>query len=242
MTPQQLVDELRQSLPDALRAVVLYGSAAAGDFIPGASHHNILVVVQPLSVRELDALIKPAAAWARAGNGPPMLFTPEQLANSADAFPIEFLDIQQSHTILFGENPLAGIQVRSTHLRLQLERELKGKLLALRHHYLLTEKDPERILDLLVNSLSTFLVLLRAALRLYQSEVPIQKTEALAALTKHLKFNPEPLLAIQEIKAGKRPRDPSRAGTLFEQYLTTLSQVIDSVDRHIHAQGEGAIL
>ena len=38
--------------------------------------------------------------------------------------------------MLFGDDPLADLTIRHEHLRLQLERELKGKLLALRERYL----------------------------------------------------------------------------------------------------------
>ena len=69
--------------------------------------------------------------------------------------------MQQSHHVLFGEDPLAGIAIGHEHLRLQLERELKEKLLALREGYLLTGGSPKRVLALLTASVASFLVLFR---------------------------------------------------------------------------------
>ena len=50
------------------------------------------------------------------------------IAESADVFPIEFLDIQRSHVLLHGDNPLTGVEIHGVHLRLQCERELREKM------------------------------------------------------------------------------------------------------------------
>jgi len=234
MTPEQLTERLKQAMPSGLRSVVLYGSAAAGDHLPGRSEYNVLVVADRLGVAELDALAGPARAWAKAGHRPPLLFTPAQLAASADAFPIEILDIQQSHRILFGEDPVAGIRVKPEHLRLELERELKGKLLALRESYLLACGKARRVLDLLTASLSAFLVLFRASLRLYQDDVPAHKLEALRALARHVGFDPKVFLTVQALKEGRLESKAVEADALFAQYLGTIEEVADAVDRRLH--------
>ncbi|MFO0957535.1 MAG: nucleotidyltransferase domain-containing protein [Isosphaeraceae bacterium] len=62
MTPEQLVEQLREALGPALKSVVLYGSAAAGDFVEGRSDYNILVVADPLGLDELGKLAKASKA------------------------------------------------------------------------------------------------------------------------------------------------------------------------------------
>ena len=236
MTPEQLTERLREVMPSGLRSVVLYGSAAAGDHVPGRSDYNVLVVADRLAAAELGALAAPARAWAKAGYRPPLLFTPAELAASADAFPIELLDIQESHKILFGEDPLAGVRVKPEHLRLELERELKAKLLALRESYLLACGKARRVLDLLTASLSAFLVLFRASLRLYQDDVPTHKLEALRALARHVGFDPKVFLTVQELKEGRLKPKAVAADALFEQYLRTIEEVADAVDHRLHSQ------
>ncbi len=119
-------------------------------------------------------------------------------------------------------------------MRLELERELKAKLLHLRESYLLAAGRAGRVLDLLTASLSSFLVLFRAALRLYQSDVPTQKLDAAGALAAHISFDPQVFLTVQELKAGHlRPRDVA-ARELAENYFGTIEQVIDAVDRRLH--------
>lgn len=237
MTPEQFVERLKSALPAGLTSVVLYGSAAAGDFVPGKSTYNILVVAHRLGMAELDALSALVAEWTRDGNEPPLLFTADQLKNSADAFPIELADIRQSRTTLFGEDLMAGIECRQDNLRLQLERELKGKLLSLRRHYLQTQGKSDRVTALMTKSLSTFLVLFRAALRLFQPQVPAAKLDALTELAKHISFDPQPFRAVHELTApgkgsgtscGDRP-----ARALFADYLGAVEKLVDAIDRNI---------
>jgi len=124
MTPEQLATRLGEALPEQLKCVVLYGSAAAaGDFVPGASNYNVLILLEPLTVAQLDALAPTILAWSRAGHSPPLVFTPEGLTASTDAFPIELLDIQQSRRVLWSGS-VGSMRVHPAHLRLQIEREL----------------------------------------------------------------------------------------------------------------------
>jgi hypothetical protein len=236
MTPEELVTQLKTAIPGRLRSAVLYGSAAAGDFVAGTSNYNVLLVLDRLGVAELDALAKPASQWAKAGNRPPLLFTPDQLKSSADFFAIELLDMRQSHRVLFGEDPLADIAIDHEHLRRQLERELQGHLLVLRERYLLTGGKPKRVAELLTSSVAGFLVLFRAALRLFQENVPRQKIEAMHLLAQHIPFDPQPLVEIDALKHGRRKLRDILPQSLFESYLTTIEQVAKAVDRHLHPQ------
>jgi hypothetical protein len=234
MTPEELVEQLQTAIPGRLCSAVLYGSAAAGDFVPGTSNYNVLLVLDRLGAAELDLLSKPAMQWAKAGNRPPLLFARGELKSSADVFPLELLDIRQSHRMLFGEDPLDDIPIRHEHLRLQLERELKEKLLALRERYLLTGGKPRRVLELLTGSVAGFLVLFRAVVRLFQEDVPAHKVEALRLLAQHIPFDPRPLVEVDELRHRRRkPRDVVPQA-LFESFLATIEQVVAAVDRHLH--------
>ena len=181
MTPEQLVEQLKTALNDRLISAVLYGSAAAGDYVAGTSNYNVLLVLDRLGLAELDAVAKPALRWAKAGNRPPLLFTPDQLAASANVFPIKLLDMRQSHRVLFGEDPLADVTIEREHLRLQLERELKGHLLALRERYLLAGGNPRRVAELLTSTLSGFSVLFRGAAALSRRRAAAEARVASAA-------------------------------------------------------------
>jgi len=117
---------------------------------------------------------------------------------------------------------------------MHLERELKGKSLALRDQYVLAAGHPHRIERLLCESLSSFLSLFRASLILYQSEIPSRKREALRALAEHIAFDPQSFLTIDDIKAGRRSIGRMDARELFRSYWQSIEIVTDAVDRLLH--------
>src|SRR5436305_1314613 len=144
MTPEELVEQLRAAFGTALRSVVLYGSAAAGEHIPKRSDYNVLLLVEPLSLDQLRAAAAVARAWGEAGNPPPMTLTMREWRASSDIFAMEYADILERHKILYGEDPFSGIRADHHDLRLQLEHEAMGKLLKLRQGVLAAGVDGER--------------------------------------------------------------------------------------------------
>ena len=120
MTPEKLVEELKQACPSGLKSVVLFGSAAAGDRVEKKSDYNVLVVTEDLGIDTLNAISKTATAWAKAGNPAPMLFTEERLKQATDVFPIELLDIRECHKVLHGENLVEGLEIDTKNLRLEI--------------------------------------------------------------------------------------------------------------------------
>ena len=238
MNPEKLVEELKQACPMGLKSVILYGSAAAGDYVGKQSDYNVLVITKDLGIGTLNAISKTASAWAKAGNPAPLLFTEERLEQATDVFPIELLDIRECHKILFGEDLVQGLEIDTKNLRLQIEHELRGQLIHLRQSYLLTQGKSKAVADLMVGSLSTFLVLFRASLRLFEDFVPQKKFQALEKLSTHLKFDGSVFQTVQQLKDGtKKPKDVA-VEELFNNYLKTIECVIDAVDAYIH---KGAI-
>ncbi|MBN2702850.1 MAG: nucleotidyltransferase domain-containing protein [Pontiellaceae bacterium] len=234
MSPEKLVEELKQASPSGLKSVILYGSAAAGDHTGKRSDYNVLVVTADLDIPTLDAFSKTAAKWAQAGNPPPLLFTEERLAKATDVFPIELLDIRECHQVLYGNDLVAGLEIDTSNLRLQIEHELRGKLIQLRQRYLLTGGKTKAVAELMVQSLSTFLVLFRAALRLFDETVPQKKMDALEKLAEHLNFDVSVFKTVQQLKDGAVKPKEIGIGGLFGNYLKTVECVIDAVDAYIH--------
>lgn len=234
MTPEKLVEELKQTCPTGLKSIVLYGSAAAGDHAGKRSDYNILVVTDDLGVATLNALSKTAAKWARAGNPAPLMFTDERLSQATDVFPVELLDIRECHKVLHGADPVAGLEIDTKNLRLQIEHELRGKLIQLRQHYLMTGGKAKAVADLMIGSLSTFLVLFRAALRLFDDAVPQKKLEALEKLASHLEFDVSVFKSVQQLKDGTVKAKDVDIAELFGNYIKSIECVIDAVDAYIH--------
>lgn len=163
---QQFVQDVQDMYGTALVAVFLYGSAAADEHVPGRSDINVGVVLRQLTPAFLRRAAPRLRRWRRMGFATPLFFDPESLHDSLDVFPIEFLDMQERHRILWGPDLFAGLKIARGNLRLQCEQELRGKLMKLRQSYLESVHAPADLERILLAAASGILVLIRTLLRL----------------------------------------------------------------------------
>ncbi len=168
----QLVERLKGAYQDRLVAVILYGSAAGGDHHPRFSDLNVLCVVKEISPRELAEAGPILRWWREHGNPAPLLLSAEEARNATDCFAIEFHDIQERRRVLYGEDVVGGIEIDECFYRAQVEHELRAKLLRLRQKAAGVLADKELLRGLLADSVSTFCVLFRHALRLAGHDLP----------------------------------------------------------------------
>jgi predicted nucleotidyltransferase len=164
MTLETLVTELKAAFGGALRTVLVYGPAAAGEAVRRADLH-VLVVVDDLSLARLEDAGAQLVAWSEAGYPPPLVLTMAEWRSSGDVFPMEYAELLEQHRVLHGALPLEGIAVDPEELRLAVEREAMGTLLQLRRGVLATGTDAARRAELLGASFGRVLGLFRGALR-----------------------------------------------------------------------------
>lgn len=233
MTPEDLTQELKKICGSNLCAVVLYGSAAAGDTVK-TSDYNVLVTLEQVDADGLLALTGLCTRWGKDGNPAPLLFARETLLRSADVFPVEFADIMQTHKVLHGANPFDGLKIHLGNLRLELEHEFKSKVILLRERFLVTRGAPKEVDKLMADSLAAFLTLFKAALRLYGDTPPAKKLEALPLLAKHIKFDTEIFSIVWELKEGRKNKDLSSM-QIFSRYLAAVQGVSGEVDRWLQS-------
>ena len=199
---RQFAARLASLYGDELVSVGLYGSAARDQYREGASDLNLLVILRSVRPEELRRASEAALEWVREGNPPPLLFSEAEWRGSADVFPIEYSDIEQAHLVLHGADPFTGLQVDWDHLRLLCEHEMKSKKLALRERYLLAAGTPEELGALMTGSISSFVALFRAALRLTRAEVPREQEAVVSAVAARAGFDPAPMLRALAARAS----------------------------------------
>ncbi|HEY4560933.1 MAG TPA: nucleotidyltransferase domain-containing protein, partial [Lysobacter sp.] len=224
--------ELHRIHADDLVSVVLYGSAARGQYRAGRSDLNLLVVLRQVDPPALRRTTDAARAWVAAGNAPPLLLGEGDLRRSVDVFPIEYADIREAHRVLYGTDPFAGVEIDAEHLRLQCEHELKAKQIALREHYLLRADDPAQLGELLLGSISTFLVLFRTVLRLAGEPVPGEPKALVEAIARLAGFDAAPLHAVLDARSGAAEElRPDADAPAAVGYLAAVERVVAWVDR-----------
>jgi predicted nucleotidyltransferase len=159
----ELVDRLRRDYGETLISVFLYGSAASGEFHEKFSDLNVLVVLKQLGVRELTLGQETVRWWQKQKQPLPLLLGREEVENSSDVFPIEFLDIQHNHRLLHGEDVVAKFSIDTHDHRRQVEHELRAALLRLRGRFLGLQQDKGDVARLMLDSVSTFATLFEKA-------------------------------------------------------------------------------
>jgi hypothetical protein len=227
----RFAERLRAAHGGGLVAVVLYGNAASNDAAAGATGYRTLVVLRHVLPADLRAASDPVAEWVDAGHIAPVYFSEEEIANAADVFPIEFLDMMDHRVVVDGRDPFEGLDVSTRHLRHQVEFELRGKLIRLRELYMPAAASPERLTALLVDSLGTFAKLFRFALRVAGGPELLGRREALRAAVRHFALDDAPFARILAALDSGRPMQEADAHECFGVYLEQIQRVIDAVDR-----------
>ncbi len=229
---EAFIDDLRSTHGSNLAAVILYGSAAAGDFVPNRSDYNILVALEKIGPEDLRKSHACVREWARLGNPVPVYFTVSELQNAADVFPIEFHQMTVARKVLFGKDVLAGLEISDKFLRHQAEFELRSKLLQLRRQYIPASASVDGLKALMAESLASFAVLFGAMLILRGIEPPATKHEIVALTAEHLGIDGRPFEKIFNIRennfTGKL--DDVTANQLFGEYMEQIERVIDAAD------------
>jgi hypothetical protein len=226
-----LVRQLAALYGDDLVAVVLYGSAAAGQHIPKRSDTNVLVLVKELDLARLQSESAIARAWAAAGNPAPLTLTIDEWRGSADVFPMEYADILDRHRVLHGTPPFDGIRVQREHLRLQVEHQALGKLLQLRQGVLAAGTDAGRLLELLASSLSTFMTIFRAVLRLAGERPPAEYADLTAEVARRVGLDADPFLRVIRHARGEARISRSDVSAVLGGYLEGVRRLVHYVDR-----------
>jgi len=172
---ENLLREFSSTFGDELRSVVLYGSVARGDAIPGVSDVNILVLLERLTPADLARAAPLACAWVRAGNTPPLTLSWDEWAGMRDTFAIEVADMLDWREIVHGADPLHGVtRVDPADLRLHTEHELRRTMLELRARMLLSVAEPHELGRLLLSGIPSFAAYLRMVLRLSGLRAPAE--------------------------------------------------------------------
>lgn len=229
--PKELVQRLERAHRDRLVSVVLYGSAAVPGTKDRLSDFNILSVLKEVNVDELRAAEPVFRWWREMKNPSPLLLGFEELHASTDCFPMEFHDIRERHIILYGEDVVANLPIDDRFYRAMVEHELRAKLLRLRQKAGGTLSEHDLLLRLMADSVSTFCVLFRHALKIAGEQPVFDKHAIVVATASRFGIDGQPFETLLRLREEKvKPRDLQPV-PLFREYLRQIENVVAAVDR-----------
>ncbi len=222
---------LEEQLAERLLSAALVGDAAGPDYRPRRSPLALALVVTevtPALLREL----RPAVRRTRRGlrSEAPMLFDPVYLESARDVFPIELLDIADRHRLLRGEDVFADPRIDSAHMRLEVEEQLRGKMLHLWHCSLGTAGSRRLDRRLLTDTISAFGPILRGLLYLHGAERPATTAALLSAVQETCSVRLPAMSDLAAAAAAGRRLSADRLEPLLDGYMDEVRTLVRIVD------------
>ena len=219
---ERYVDQINRHWLTDLSGLVLFGSATRGDFILGQSNINMLFVVRSLSVELLQRAGRLHRQWGKHQIVAPLVMTEDHLDRSRSLFPLELLQMTQSHVVLAGHDPFVALQIDTVRLGWQCEQELLANLLRVRQRFIEGEGRVEAIRALLILSITAVLPCIRGLLHIIEQSAKGKDVEILERLPVTLQFDPATFLEILHMKRGFSSPGSLEWPKVYDRYLHNL--------------------
>lgn len=179
---EPFLKDILASYKEDIISIYIIGSAVTKGFHAKYSDINTLIVVKGIEIPFYDFIASLGKRYGKKKIRAPLIMTSDYINRSLEVFPLEFLEMKLIHQLVYGDEVLKDIKIEKADIRLQCERELKGKLQHLCQGYIKAMGDKRTFTDLLVGSLSGYFPLFRGILFLYNHEIPTEKGDVLYAL------------------------------------------------------------
>lgn len=220
-----LVADLTHIFAGRLRSIVAYGARVDGD---EEAPLTCLVLVESITMSDLEACARLAAHWERRRVATPLILPEHEFRRSLDAFPLEYGEIIRAQERLVGPDPFEGAPIAREDLRRACETQIKSHLLHLREGFVESGGRPQAVADLVATSAPAFAALLRHVARLGGSTT----TDRTAATLEGARTAGLADGIVGDVLALERPpaiptTDPAR---LFPDYLAAVEQLARVVD------------
>ncbi len=224
----EFISRTKDIYNDGLVSILLYGSAAGGEFSSGHSNINLAVILHDTSLSNLSK-IAPLLNKSKFRLLNVIFFTEDYIKSSADVFPVEFLDIKENHKILYGKDIVANLPIDIKNLMFQCEQELKSKIINIKKAYLAHIHNAD--LDkLLMKFFTSTLHILRNILRLKNNQVVYRKEDILAALAYEFHIDISYMKKILEAKSFSRRLSKKLTAEFFNLLIRDLENISSAVD------------
>lgn len=227
------VKDVAQAYGEQLDALLLFGSAVRGEFLPGRSNLNILLFLRSYDVALLKAYTGVHKKWSNDQVVVPLFLTKADLQASALVFPLEYQDIQDCHRLLWGQDPFIGFKVDPRHLAGEVLQSLRGNLVRMRQRLVEGDTTEESMLLLLPLSITAVLPVLRGVQRLLGRPVLSHGEPLVQDLADCLAIDLTGLSEALSIKRGYISPGHKEIPRVMDRYFDGLGRLVDAVERQV---------
>ncbi|NQU12496.1 MAG: hypothetical protein HQ561_00045 [Desulfobacteraceae bacterium] len=221
----EIIADYKGIFGDDLISIILYGSGAGPRYRPGKSDINFMIVLTEGGIERLDLAFEMVKKWAKKKVAIPLFLTESYIETSLDVFPIEYLTFQKSYVLAHGRDVLKDLAFDLELVRLQCEREIKGKLLLLREAYLETAGKGTALKELVANSIPALMAIFEALLYIKGKEIPGETIEIVKATAETFGLDTEVFEKLLEIRGKAVKLGDKETLALFKDYLREMRKL-----------------
>ncbi len=225
------LEELVDLYQDEILSIAVYGSVAAGDFVPKVSDVNMVIIFDRLEFTDFKKGLKLINRGIKHKISAPLFLTKEYIQRSLDVFPAEFLEMKDNHINLYGEDLLSSLNVDESNLRLYCEQQLKGKLIRIRQAYLEIGLKNRGMEALLKESFTSLIPIFRNLLRLKGLKPPVGKDKIIIQLCEQFSLNYNLFSAILKDKRNDEKIAGKKIEEVLRDYIDELDKLSKIVDK-----------
>ncbi|MBN1898330.1 MAG: nucleotidyltransferase domain-containing protein [Spirochaetes bacterium] len=226
------IPEIEKIFGKNLVSINLFGSIARGDYVNGKSDINLLIIRKNRLPAELLQLSRLTVSLKRRMNfALPLVLTEEEMRRSGDVFPMEYRDMKDFHIVLKGKDVLKDLKIEDKHLRLELESQIKGKLILLRESMIQWGKNKKVLKKILLKALPSVIVILRHIFILNKKPVPKDIYAICQGTEEMIKNKLTFFRQLLHIKIGLLKLKDKDIVDLYMKTISEIERLSDYIDR-----------
>ncbi|NGZ03148.1 MAG: hypothetical protein CV090_08870 [Nitrospira sp. WS238] len=227
------VKDVVKTYGSELEGIILYGSAVRGEFLPGLSNLNVLLILSSYDLSVLKQYDDLHKRWSKEQVVVPLFLTKADLESASTAFPLEYQDILDWHRLLWGQDPFVGLKIDTRYLVGEVVQGLRGNVFRLRQRLVEGRSTEEAITILLPLSITTLLPVLRGLQRLLGRPVMKHGEPLLNDIESHLEIDVTGLRDALALKRGHISPGQKEIPRLMDRYLESLTQLVTTAEARI---------
>lgn len=226
---QGYAKDVKSAFGDQLEGLLIYGSAVRGEFLPGRSNLNLLLVVADYDASVLKRYGPVHKRWSKEGIITPLFLTDREIRTSSALFPLEFLEIQEHHRVLGGRDPFVGFHVDVTKIADAVRQGLAGHVLRLRQRFAEAGGANDAVMILLPLALTSTVPLLRGIQRMRGWPVLTQSDAVIKDVADRLQLDLQGFHDALMLKRGIITPGPSEIPRVFDRYLKAATLLLEAI-------------
>jgi predicted nucleotidyltransferase len=230
---KRYIQDVTNAYGNELEGIVLFGSAVRGEFMPGRSNLNVLLVMASYDLPVLKKYDGIHKRWSKEQIVVPLFLTAADLQSAASVFPLEYQDIQEGHRVLWGQDPFVGLKIDSRYVGVGVLQALRGNLLRLRQRLVEGRSTEEAITILLSLSITGLLPALRGLQRLLNRPVLAHGEPLLKDIESQLALNLTGLRDALSLKRGDISPGQKEIPRLMDRYIECLTNLVAAAEQRI---------